>query len=132
MTWVSWPTEEQIKQHDGLWMYRMEGYPKSLEIGSFERVDRPDDEPFWEWSNGSHKVTKDSASCCSLVKFAPVDCEGRLVSNGRKTPTDWLDITECDGGVCVAWNSARYILTDAQARKMRDTLSALMAGVVKD
>ena len=79
MTWVSWPTEEQIKQHDGLWMYRMEGYPKSLEIGSFERVARPDDEPFWEWSNGSHKVTKDSASCCSLVKFAPVDCEGRLV-----------------------------------------------------
>ncbi len=79
MTWVSWPTEEQINQHDGLWMYRMDGYPKSLEIGSFELVDRPGDEPFWEWSNGNHKVTKDSASCCSLVKFAPVDSEGRLV-----------------------------------------------------
>ena len=91
MTWVSWPTEEQIKQHDGLWMYRMEGYPKSLEIGSFERVDRPDDEPFWQWSNGSHKVTKDPRYFggpieCAMVTFAPVDCEGRLVSSGRKPP----------------------------------------------
>ena len=80
MTWVSWPTEDQIKQHDGLWMYRMEGYPKSLEIGSFELVESELGDPqYWQWSNGGHKVTKDSASCCSLVKFAPVDCEGRLV-----------------------------------------------------
>ena len=85
--WVSWPTEEQIKQHDGLWMYRMEGYPKSLEIGSFELVESELGDPqHWQWSNGSHKATKDSASCCSLVKFAPVDCEGRLVSSGRKPP----------------------------------------------
>ena len=48
-------------------------------------------------------------------------------------PTEWLDITaRRDGGLCVAWNSDRYLLTDAQARKLRDTLSALMAGVVKD
>ncbi len=47
-------------------------------------------------------------------------------------PTKWLDITECDDGLCVAWNSERYLLTNAQARKLRDTLSALMAGVVKD
>ena len=96
MTWISWPTEAQIKQHDGLWMYRLDGYPKSLEIGSFELVDRPGDEPFWEWSNGSHRVTKDPrffgcsasdiASLYPLVMFAPVDCEGRLVNIGRKPP----------------------------------------------
>jgi hypothetical protein len=48
------------------------------QIGFFELVDRPDDEPFWEWSNGNHRVTKDSAAC-PLVMFAPVDSEGRLV-----------------------------------------------------
>lgn len=85
MTWISWPTEAQIKQHDGLWMYRLDGYPKSLEIGSFELVDRPGDEPFWEWSNGSHKVTSSSLAC-PLVRFAPVDSEGRLVSSGRMPP----------------------------------------------
>lgn len=84
MTWISWPTEAQIKQHDGLWMYRLEGYPKSLEIGSFELVDRPDDEPYWEWSNGSHKVTK--ANLGSPVRFVPVSSDGQLVSSGRKPP----------------------------------------------
>ena len=42
------------------------------------------------------------------------------------TPTEWLDITARNGGFCVAWNSDRYLLTDAQARKLRDTLSALV------
>ena len=51
---------------------------------------------------------------------------------GRKpppTPTEWLDITARDGGLCVAWNSGRYLLTDAQARKLRDALSALLSEV---
>ena len=45
------------------------------------------------------------------------------------TPTEWLDITARDGGLCVAWNSDRYLLTDAQARKLRDTLSTLLSEV---
>ena len=45
-------------------------------------------------------------------------------------PTEWLDITaRRDGGLCVAWNSDRYLLTDAQARKLRETAGyAVCAG----
>ena len=47
----------------------------------------------------------------------------------QPTPTEWLDITARNGGLCVAWNSDRYLLTDAQARKLRDTLSTLLSEV---
>lgn len=41
--------------------------------------------------------------------------------------TAWLDVTKSDEGLCVAWNSARYLLTTEQARRMVETLSSLLA-----
>ena len=42
-------------------------------------------------------------------------------------PTAWLDVTKSDGGLCVAWNGARYLLTTEQARRMVETLASLLA-----
>lgn len=45
--------------------------------------------------------------------------------------TAWLDVTKSDEGLCVAWNSARYLLTTEQARRMVETLSSLLADLPK-
>lgn len=42
-------------------------------------------------------------------------------------PTAWLEVTKSDDGLCVAWNSARYLLTAEQARRMVETLASLLA-----
>ena len=78
-------------------------------------------------------MTPGLAAPCTKVKPKLDPMTGQPVEpGGRKpppTPTEWLDITACDGGFLVAWNSDRYLLTDAQARKLRDTLSALLSEV---
>lgn len=50
----------------------------------------------------------------------------------RAATTAWLDVTKSDEGLCVAWNSARYLLTTEQARRMVETLSSLLADLKLD
>lgn len=50
-----------------------------------------------------------------------------MMSSLEPQTTAWLDVTKSDEGLCVAWNSARYLLTTEQARRMVETLSSLLA-----
>ena len=81
----------------------------------------------------SEVMTPGLAAPCTKIKPQLDPMTGQPVEpGGRKpppTPTEWLDITARNGGFCVAWNSDRYLLTDAQARKLRDTLSTLLSEV---
>ena len=49
-----------------------------------------------------------------------------MMSSLEPQTTAWLDVTKSDEGLCVAWNSARYLLTTEQARRMVETLSSLL------
>ena len=78
-------------------------------------------------------MTPGLAAPCTKVKPKRDPMTGQPVEQGGRkpppTPTEWLDITARGGGLCVAWNSDHYLLTDAQARKLRDALSALLSEV---
>lgn len=76
------------------------------------------------------KVNPDSEGFGKAL-LPPTEAAKAMMSSLEPQTTAWLDVTKSDEGLCVAWNSARYLLTTEQARRMVETLSSLLADLPK-
>lgn len=64
--WQEYPSDEQIEKHNGPWLLKIEGYPKSLSVGWFEKVL---DGKEWAWCNDNMVLLRADSAKYKLYPF---------------------------------------------------------------
>lgn len=68
--WQDYPSDEQIEQHKGPWLMRIDGQPKSLEVGWFEQMLFSDAPKQWAWINDNRSISRNGSGL--NAKFCPL------------------------------------------------------------